>query len=625
MKLLSFVSIVLLSLLFWACPTASTCSASTCATGCCDVSGRCQASTNPACGVQGASCQACPLSTACLSGVCVATGSSGGGSGAQGGGSAGGTSTAGGSAGGGQAGGRADAGNPTAYEAFLERAAATYCAELARCGRADPSAQGCREAFFASAVPVQFALPRSVRTGAASFDPALGARCLETIDGGCGRLSCFDVNAPEASLGGRCFSEADCTDPTLGCNGVVCGRQCSRGGALGDSCNDSRPCDPSLACIDRLCQPVPAFNMPCTFRGCGTLSACLTTDGGLFGPDARCVRLPSTGPCLAFAQCAPDAFCDSTNQCRALLAPGAVCQGDRQCRAGDFCNGVCTARRMAGAACVSGNFGRECADGLVCLAGRCAAPTEVRGAPCLGAEQRLNGGCATSLLCDAVTLRCERRTGALPGQPCSNTRLCAEDVCRGFSYVQDGGPSPAGRCGPSQPGDECQTNSNCSGSTYCEAGRCALARAATACTSDANCLPGSFCNGSTCAPRAGNGQSCPSLGTCADPRHECLPSPTGSRCQPVPTLGQPCTTRCQLPFGCVGGTCVAGGRPGTPCLSVDTSETCLEGECEQTDGGSRCTSRQPLGARCSHDDGCGSSFCDFASQFDGVCAPGVCR
>ena len=66
------------------------CSAADCATGCCDAADVCQAGTQTlACGMGGATCDACTLGESCLQGTCFG-GNSGGGSGGTGGGTGGG-------------------------------------------------------------------------------------------------------------------------------------------------------------------------------------------------------------------------------------------------------------------------------------------------------------------------------------------------------------------------------------------------------------------------------------------------------------------------------------------------------------------------------------------------------
>ncbi|MFZ5443188.1 MAG: hypothetical protein ACOZQL_24480 [Myxococcota bacterium] len=83
------------SLLLFACP-AEKCSASTCATGCCDANGECQlGTTTAACGLAGGACSACQLTQQCIQGACFG-GSVGGGGGGSGNGGGGGSMTGGG-------------------------------------------------------------------------------------------------------------------------------------------------------------------------------------------------------------------------------------------------------------------------------------------------------------------------------------------------------------------------------------------------------------------------------------------------------------------------------------------------------------------------------------------------
>ena len=88
------------------CGGTKPCNSVSCATGCCDAKGECQAgSSNGACGQLGGSCQVCQIAQACSLGTCSQTngngGSNGGGSGGGGGVTGGGGGTTGGGTGGG--------------------------------------------------------------------------------------------------------------------------------------------------------------------------------------------------------------------------------------------------------------------------------------------------------------------------------------------------------------------------------------------------------------------------------------------------------------------------------------------------------------------------------------------
>ena len=117
-----------------ACGSAKTCTAATCADGCCDDTGTCQPGTQPtACGAKGGfACTACALGQQCNAGLCATSsgggtgggttgggtggGVTGGGGGATGGGTGGGTTgggTGGGATGGGTGGGAAGGGGGT--------------------------------------------------------------------------------------------------------------------------------------------------------------------------------------------------------------------------------------------------------------------------------------------------------------------------------------------------------------------------------------------------------------------------------------------------------------------------------------------------------------------------------
>jgi len=83
------------------CGGTKPCNSTTCATGCCDAKGECQAGTsNGACGQLGGTCQICQIAQACSLGTCAQTNGNGGGNNTGGGGTTGG-GTGGGTTGGG--------------------------------------------------------------------------------------------------------------------------------------------------------------------------------------------------------------------------------------------------------------------------------------------------------------------------------------------------------------------------------------------------------------------------------------------------------------------------------------------------------------------------------------------
>lgn len=89
MRVLMLVAVMVSSAVMLGCGTPP-CSASTCASGCCDGSGVCQTGTQPlSCGIAGGTCNVCSLGQSCLQGTCFG-GNTGGGSGGGAGGGAGG-------------------------------------------------------------------------------------------------------------------------------------------------------------------------------------------------------------------------------------------------------------------------------------------------------------------------------------------------------------------------------------------------------------------------------------------------------------------------------------------------------------------------------------------------------
>ncbi|MCU0697038.1 MAG: hypothetical protein MUC96_10945 [Myxococcaceae bacterium] len=607
---------------FPACPGPAVCTPTSCPTGCCDASGRCQLPGNLACGTRGATCATCAANESCLAGVCSP---SGGGAGPAGGGGG----TGGGSAG--------------SYGAFLSSFASAYCQKAVECGGLPANVQADCAALFRVYVANVGLTPsarastteRSIARGASTFDAARAQACLAQLTGvACDSVglsadftACREVTRPNASASAACFSTGDCVDERLSCNGATCGRTCTAGGNLGEACTSSGRCNDPFECIRGLCQPSPAPGSACTSSvDCGVRATC--TQG-------RCVSLPGPGQACPNFQCVPEAFCDSTRVCRAKRASGAACTRNTECVEPLRCGaGLCTARLPAGSSCV--NFD-DCVETAPCRSGLCTPPGAV-GAPC----DPLRPGCSDELLCDDVVRTCQPVTRVMTGGACSSARQCTNgnDACRNLVVVTDGGASRAGTCGPPQVGDPCTSNSECGDAKYCDmtTRRCAAAGAGTPCTFTTQCRSTDYCTSSrVCATRAAAGQVCDgtsSSQSCAVNSERCLPTSTPGqfRCQRVPAIGEACPAGVCQPFSaCSNGTCVAVGRQGQPCVE-EFPVGCLTGECVRPDGGLRgfgdgpatCQPPRANGQPCTNDLGCQSGFCDrITSVFSsavGVCA-----
>lgn len=581
----------------------------------------------------------------------MAGGTSGGMAGGTSGGTAGGTSggmaggTSGGMAGGVPDGGLTDGGSPDPYRAFLVDFTTAYCTRLSTCGvLPGTSIAECASHFAAQfelgarlvdSPPVISASARSVRRGTATFNPAVAAACLASVN----QLFCSGPN-PEGQLlgcagittssGSACQSAFDCPAATS-CNGPLCSATCSAGGNLGEGCLPSATsslgtCNGSLVCAGGLCVPPPAPGSACfSFLGCGAASRCI---------QGACVALPAApNPCLN-GECAPNAFCDGT-VCAVRRALGGACQSREECAAGLFCNSndQCAAQIAVNGSCATQTSG--CVESAHCAAGVCRANRSV-GGPCQQDRE-----CLAGLACDAVVRTCQTPTFVGSGQPCTNVQSCGigTERCRGLRPNADGGVGTPGTCGVTGPTDSCRDSSDCSSRQYCAqpSRTCQPASLGTSCFDNRHCRATEYCNSQgTCAASAASGQLCDAMEptSCVSLLERCFPGAGGqSRCQRLPTLGQTCsaTPGCEFPFACGSGTCSVAGRIGQPCLLLGTS-TCLEGECALPDAGLapvllfdvpstnfRCAPPRADGQLCWTDRGCQSGWCDQRGEAPGVC------
>jgi hypothetical protein len=606
---------------FTGCPM-NTCTAASCPLGCCDTKGRCQSAGNQTCGRNGATCASCSGFDTCVSGVCM--GSNSGAGQATGGGFSG---TGGGASG-------------TEYGAYLTNFSNAYCQYAVRCGQLGASSQ----ADCVALVRPSFAVPlfaitgqsgaseRAVTAGYSTFNPTRAQACLAWLStlpcqgAGGAPPDCSLVTTPAAAPNAACFTDADCTDPTLTCNGATCMRRCTAGGNLGESCRRDGTCTAPFVCAGSLCRNRTPIGATCSFDG-----ECVT---GAYCSSARvCATLPGIGsPCPNF-RCVAEAYC-SGSQCLARKAANVACSFSSECADGLRCTTarVCGPQGMVGDSCTGSG---DCAPTLICNANRQCAAKGPAGAPC-----RDFSDCESTLACDDVLRTCRASSSVDGGQPCSSTRSCADGQCAGKVIVFDGGTNTAGICRAPVVGDRCSSNFSCGEAKYCDmtTSTCRAAGASTPCSSAFNCLMGDYCTGvgssSTCAKKAAAGQVCDSTrsDSCAAMGETCQPTttPGTSRCQRVPALGEACTRECAFPAACVGGTCVAAGRVGQPCVP-NFPLPCIEGECLQADGGlgswsgsgstsNTCVAPRANGSPCVADQGCQSRSCDF----QGLVAPGVC-
>lgn len=605
---------------FTGCPM-NTCTPASCPLGCCDASGRCQTSANQTCGRNGASCAACTGFDTCVSGVCMTSNTGAG------------QATGGGGAGGGVSG--------TGYSTYLTNFSSAYCDYALRCAQLPATGLADCTTLLRSFFAVSGgafsgrlgASERAVAAGYSTFNPARAQACLAAFPGlPCMGTSgppadCSLVTTPAAAPNAACFSEADCTDTTLRCNGGTCMRRCTIGGNLGESCRPDGSCTTPFVCGgSAVCRNATPVGSTCSFDGeCGA---------GAFCNSMRvCATLPGIGsPCTGF-RCAPDAYC-SGSQCVARKAANAACSSSSECGAGLRCTQgrVCGPLGAVGDACNGSSS--DCAPTLYCNTNRQCATPGAAGAACQGFSD-----CASPLSCDDVLRTCRQSSGVDAGLPCTSTQSCVTGQCFGKVVVSDGGTNTPGTCREPMVGDACTSNFSCGNASYCDtaARTCRAAGASTPCSSGSNCLPTDYCTSSNvCATKAAAGQVCDSTrsDSCAVMTETCQPTSTPgvSRCGRLPVLGEACTRDCAFPSACVGGTCVAAGRVGQPCVP-SFPFPCLDGECLHPDGGLRegfssgastdtCVAPRANGSPCLADQGCASRYCDrLGFSSNGVCAP----
>ncbi len=261
---------------------------------------------------------------------------------------------------------------------------------------------------------------------------------------------------------------------------------------------------------------------------------------------------------------------ESVTRCLAELTAGA-CPVSLESPA---CQAMLTGTVAAGATC----FSHE----------ECAAP----GSTCVDLD--------VELACRAGTCS---STAAL-GEACSELVPCAP----GAHCVDEAGGAV---CEPGDAGARCNNHVDCDGELSCQMGACVADRAiGQSCRTDAECAPGSLCVGDlnspigagvcdkasavgdacddycygthycdvrqigqngTCEELPGRGAPCfRSLGRCAGIELLCSER---DMCEPLPALGEDCTTTCQAGRFCSSelddsdeGSCVALGATGAACM-----------------------------------------------------------
>ena len=427
------------------CSPVVKCSASNCATGCCDAAGTCQLTASSAqCGGLGGKCVACSTTQACQLGRCVEAIAQGGGGGATGGSGGGATGGSGGGATGGSGGGATGGSGGGATGGSGGGATGGSGGGVVGGGAGGGAFGGGGGAFGGGIgggggsacsgclLPSGACVPLSMTS---------------VINCGSGGMSCRFCNSGELCVGGSCIPPA--------VNKVV-----------GSSCLNSAECQLSLGAGSICKQSTSSGNG--TYTGgyctlpCGTGNQC---PGG-----STCVGLlPLYGESDIF--CWDN--CSATDRCR---TPGYACYGlstGNACwldpippldagppadKIGTACtsDSACINPPTTGGACLTRALGSNWPGGY-CTRTSCVTNDECSadgGALCLGFT-------ANDVVC---VRKCADSTDG--GQSnCRNGYLCQAY----FSNQPDGGqqPSSDGFCAPppapapSTVGDPCTTNVDC--------------------------------------------------------------------------------------------------------------------------------------------------------------------
>lgn len=469
MRLLTVLFVSGFVLLLSACKPK--CDSSNC-TGCCDASGSCQTgSTTLACGVSGASCQACSLGATCNLGACFGGVGAGGGTGGgtTGGGSAtggGSTSTGGGSATGG-GGGTSD---------FCTDYYSAYIAYYVRCGAVTQAYATTEEAQFVESC--RKSIPKGVSLGIITFDNAKLSACLSALR----TLSCTaaveDVCTADV-VRGTLVAGADCYDHQECQPGLYCDERTTCPGACAARVAEGQPVVSGQLCVETAfdyggtCRPFAASGQSCAPVGgnvnplsCAAPSVCLPTEQ--CGP--RPMKQSAGGACTSYSDCTVGALC-TNNVCVAYGALNAACDPQHPCKTGLTCNDTNTCVEATPAALgQSCGLTQSCRSELFCniasgmTTGTCAT-RRAAGATCSGNE------CATGLSCaynTATTQVCTAPGGL--GASCRYENF--HNDCQQAFYCTGTSATPAGVCAnDKQQGATCVEYNECL-SDQCSVGKC---------------------------------------------------------------------------------------------------------------------------------------------------------
>ncbi len=336
---------------------------------------------------------------------------------------------------------RGSSGGDIPIESLGEAQAEAICDVLFRCEGVDDDriklvfrdAATCREYLSQMLDTSRIeALERAVAEGTVVYDSHAAARCVGTVDSGCGavvsgfdgRGDCDVVFTGTVAEGGDCFLTTECR-PGLSCSfeTETCPGRCvtespSPGYCGGVSCDVAAgeecfypPGVGEERCVTEIVEPDATEGMPC----------------GLVAETETQVTRRACAPGL---YCTGDAYTVGT--CRTPIAAGATCSDSDVCVSGHLCaDGSCrevTIVRTAGGTC-GGALLQVCdpLERLECVSEVCAEIGDgTAGSPCRNGDfGELT--CNEGLVCEADTRTCVAPKPA--GASCGSSRECASGSC----------------------------------------------------------------------------------------------------------------------------------------------------------------------------------------------------
>ncbi|MEZ4389519.1 MAG: hypothetical protein R3A48_00375 [Polyangiales bacterium] len=339
-------------------------------------------------------------------------------------------------------------------------------------------------------------------------------------------------------------------------------------------CRSQEPrCDAGGRCSGGICVYPRVEREPCEFHeDCADGLRCRTDPDGA----QRCRRASTEGDSCdgsdEWGACADGLICLG-GRCRPRARAGEHCGSSRPCEAGLAClGGVCTPRRAEPHGVCDPTDPNGCPEGWACLFGRCVDGALGLGAPC----QRGVDLCAQGLECDGTRCRDTRRAPGVCAaeSDCAAWEACHENRCAGNGTLH-------GACRETNPscdeGLRCVGRS-CLGETVCEnslhsGARCGAGRAC----SRAEYLGGRVSCVDEGAPfgRCRSGMEALARGEC-DGALRCV---DGFCASPI-AAGAFCndTTACAEGFSCgPSRRCVPSGSLGADCQVVAGRRVCDEG------------------------------------------------